>query len=383
VSAVLSRYRSVLPAVPPWAYAAFLAVALGWVVVAPTYWVFLGSAACLTAIAALGLTVVVGWAGEVSLAQASAMGTAVYVTGYVSRPEDGYGLPFLVALGAGVAVSTALYALVSLPTARMSGIYVMVLTLGLQVTIERTLFANAKLTGGAQGFYQTRPEIFGVSFEPERAFYYLTLAILGAVILFLTLLRQSRHGRALFLVKTNREAAAAVGISPWRYKILAFAVCGVLAGLAGALTAPLYRSPPTSFQYLSIPSLFLLAIPVTAGFESLLGVVIVAFTFTMIPQTLQSLHVSTFVVAGAGLLAGTYLGPRGVGGVLLDRLRDRREVALLAAPGLGPQRPPAGLPTVTAEAVVSANSATVDLTRPPAGAAIGAGGADTHEEGRS
>jgi branched-chain amino acid transport system permease protein len=331
VARVASRYRSILPAVPVWTYAAFLAVAVGWVLVAPKYWVFLGSASCLTAIAALGLTVVVGWAGEVSLAQAAVMGTAVYTTGYVTRPDDGYGLPFLVAVGAGIALATALYVLVSLPTARLSGIYVMVLTLGLQVTIERTLFANAKLTGGAQGFYQHRPVLFGISTEPERVFYYLALAALGMTILLLTLFRQSKAGRALLLVKTNREAAAAVGISPWRYKILAFAICGVLAGVAGSLTAPLYRSPPTSFQYLSIPSLFLLAIPVTAGFESLLGVVAVAFTFTMIPLAIQSFHMSTFVVAGAGLLAGTYIGPRGIGGVVLDWLRDRREVNLMTA----------------------------------------------------
>ena len=81
----LNRYRDLLPAAPLWAYAGFLAVTLGWVVVAPTYWVFLGSASCLTAIAGLGLTVVVGWAGEVSLCQASILGTAVYLTGYLAR----------------------------------------------------------------------------------------------------------------------------------------------------------------------------------------------------------------------------------------------------------------------------------------------------------
>ena len=329
--AFVNRYRDILPAAPAWAYAAFFVVALGWVLVAPAFWVFLGSAACLTAIAALGLTVVVGWAGEVSLCQASIMGSAVYLTGYATRPDDGFGLPFAVAAIVGVVVATVLYGLVSLPTARLSGIYVMVLTLGLQVTIERTLFANAKLTGGSQGFYQHRPVIFGLHTESERVFYFLTLAALVAAILFLTLFRRCKMGRALLLVRTNREAAAAVGISPWRFKILAFLICGVLAGVAGALTAPLYRSPPTSFQYVSIPSLFLLAIPVTAGFESLLGVVAVAFAFTMIPQAVQSLHVSTFVVAGIGLLAGTYIGPRGIGGVLLDRFRDRREAELLAA----------------------------------------------------
>jgi branched-chain amino acid transport system permease protein len=331
VGSFLNRYRDLLPAVPVWAYAGFLAVALGWVLVAPIYWVFLGSAACLTAIAGLGLTVVVGWAGEVSLCQASIMGTAVYLTGYLARSGDGLGLPFAVAALLGVAIATALYGLVSLPTARLSGIYVMVLTLGLQVTIERTLFADAKLTGGAQGFYQHRPVIFGLHTESERVFYYVALLALAAAILFLTLFRRCKIGRALLLVRTNREAAAAVGISPWRFKILAFVICGVLAGVAGALTAPLYRSPPTSFQYLSIPSLFLLAIPVTAGFESLLGVVVVAFAFTMIPQAVQSLHLSTFVVAGVGLLGGTYVGPRGMSGVVLDRLRDRREAELLAA----------------------------------------------------
>lgn len=331
MSAFLNRYRDILPAAPLWAYAAFLVVALGWVLVAPAFWVFLGSAACLTAIAALGLTVVVGWAGEVSLCQASIMGTAVYITGYCARPDDGFGLPFAVATIVGVVVATLLYGLVSLPTARMSGIYVMVLTLGLQVTIERTLFSNAKLTGGAQGFYQHRPVIFGLHTDSERVFYFVTLAALAAAILFLTLFRRCKFGRAMLLVRTNREAAAAVGISPWRFKILAFLICGVMAGLAGALTAPLYRSPPTSFQYVSIPSLFLLAIPVTAGFESLLGVVVVAFAFTMIPQAVQSLHLSTFVVAGVGLLAGTYIGPRGVGGVVLDRLRDRKEAELLSA----------------------------------------------------
>jgi ABC-type branched-subunit amino acid transport system permease subunit len=331
VPAFLNRYRDILPAAPTWAYAAFLLLAVGWVLVAPAFWVFLGSAACLTAIAGLGLTVVVGWAGEVSLCQASIMGTAVYLTGYCARSGDGFGLPFAVAALVGVVVATVLYGLVSLPTARLSGIYVMVLTLGLQVTIERTLFANAKLTGGAQGFYQHRPVIFGLHTESERVFYFVALLALVAAVLFLSLFRRSKFGRALLLVRTNREAAAAVGISPWRFKILAFLICGVLAGVAGALTAPLYRSPPTSFQYVSIPSLFLLAIPVTAGFESLLGVVAVAFAFTMIPQAVQSLHLSTFVVAGAGLLAGTYIGPRGVGGVVLDRLRDRRETELLSA----------------------------------------------------
>lgn len=332
----MRRYASVLsPNVPLWGYAAFLAVALGWVLVVPKFWVFLGGAACLLAIAALGLSVVVGWIGEVSLASAALVGTSVYLTGYMVR-GDGMDLPFLVGLGAGMLVAAALHSFAALATAKLSGIYVMVLTLGLQVTIERTVFSVAKLTGGSEGVYLSRPSFLGLHFDSDTSFYYLCAAVLAVVVVFLTLFRQSRHGRAMLLVRTNREAAAAVGISPWRYKILAFAICGLLLGLAGAMTAPLYRSPPTLLQYLSFASLFLLAVPVTAGSESLIAVVVVAFAFTMLPAGLEEvgLRLSPNIVGGVGLLTGTYIGARGIGGAILDRLRDRRERAALAAAGL-------------------------------------------------
>jgi hypothetical protein len=102
------------------------------------------------------------------------------------------------------------------------------------------------------------------------------------------------------------------------------------------MTAPLYRSPPTLLQYLSFASLFLLAVPVTAGSESLIAVIVVAFAFTMTPALLEEMHLrlSPNIVGGVGLLTGTYIGARGIGGAILDRLRDRRERAALAAAGL-------------------------------------------------
>lgn len=333
---MIRRYAGVLsPNVGLGGYAALLVVALGWVHMVPKFWVFLGGAACLLAISAIGLSVVVGWAGEVSLASAALVGTSVYLTGYMVR-ADGMDLPFLAGLLTGMLVAGALHALAALATARLSGIYVMVLTLGLQVTIERTVFSVAKLTGGSEGVYLSRPRFLGIGFDSDVAFYYLCAAVLAAVVVVLTLFRQSRHGRALLLVRTNREAAAAVGISPWRYKILAFAICGALLGLAGAMTAPLYRSPPTLLQYLSFASLFLLAVPVTAGSESLLAVIVVAFAFTMLPAGLEEvgLRLSPNVVGGLGLLTGTYIGARGIGGAVLDKLRDRRERSILTAAGL-------------------------------------------------
>ena len=381
---MLRRYGSVFsPNIPLWGFAALLIVALGWVHMVPKFWVFLGGAACLLAISAIGLSVVVGWAGEVSLASAALVGTSVYLTGYMVR-ADGMNLPFVAGLLTGMLVAAALHAFAALATARLSGIYVMVLTLGLQVTIERTVFSVAKLTGGSEGVYLSRPRFLGIGFDSDVAFYYLCAGVLATVVVVLTLFRQSRHGRALLLVRTNREAAAAVGISPWRYKILAFAICGALLGLAGAMTAPLYRSPPTLLQYLSFASLFLLAVPVTAGSESLLAVIVVAFAFTMLPAGLEEvgLRLSPNVVGGLGLLTGTYIGARGIGGAVLDKLRDRRERAILAAAGLGGTTvilPPDGHEPIVIDTVPAGRART--RTRVPAGAGGQLVGAATGDNG--
>jgi hypothetical protein len=152
--------------------------------------------------------------------------------------------------------------------------------------------------------------------------------------LFVHALRQSRHGRAMNLIRTDKRAAAAVGISPWRYKILAFAIGGGLIGLAGAFTAPLYRSPPAIIQFIAFQSLFLLAIPVVAGTRTLLGIASVSISFALIPQALESHHLSPYLLGGIGLIAGTIVGPGGLGGNLLEILQKKKEVAILSAAGL-------------------------------------------------
>lgn len=332
---LVGRFTDVLsPSLPVWLYLAVGAFLLGWVRLASPTWVFLGSVACILAVAAMGLTVLVGWGNEVSLAQASLVGTAVYISGYAMR-QDGFGWAFLPGAALGIVVAIALSALVALPTAKLSGMYVMVLTLGLQVTLERTLFTNGRFSGGVESVYVSRPRFLGISFESDKAYYYVPLLVLVGVMVALTLFRNSRHGRAMVMVGSNRKAAAAMGISPLRYKILAFLIAGALAGVAGALTTPLYRSPPTSIAYISVQSLFYLAVPITAGMGSLAGIVIVAVVFTMTPHALESVvRISPLLLGGAGLMLGTYIGPGGFSGVVLDRVRAKREAALLSAPEL-------------------------------------------------
>ncbi|HEV8626225.1 MAG TPA: ATP-binding cassette domain-containing protein [Acidimicrobiia bacterium] len=278
-------------------------------------------------IAALGLVAVVGWSREVSLVQAGLTGTAAYVSGYLYRSVGGKGLPFVVAALLATAVVVGLSMLVALGTARLSGIYIMILTLALQIVIEKTFFKAASLTGGLNAVTTPRPWLVGLDLEQDRTFYFFVLAVVAVMVLLMARLRRSRFGRSLLLVGADRKAAASVGISPWSYKIFAFALAGVFAGVAGALSAPLYHSPPGTGAYTTLNSLLYLSIPVVAGFASLWSVVVVGVVFTWAPQALESYHLSPFILAGAALSVGILVGSRGVSGAIVDlvaRFRRRR-----------------------------------------------------------
>ncbi len=303
--------------------------------VLPKYWVFSVAVGLVLAISCLGLLVVVGWVREISLAQAGLTGTSVYITGYLLWDHDfgsrGGGLPFPLAAAIGIGVTAGLSLLVALVSVRLAGAYVIVLTLALQFALENTVMINDRLSGGLSSPTTPRPSFFGYGMYSDDQFYYFVLGALAVSTVFLYRLRISRFGRSLILVGSDKQAAAAAGVSPWTYKVWAFVIAGAFAGLAGALSAPLYFSPPGTLQYISFNSLFYLAIPVVAGFDSLSAVVGVAILFTLIPQVFLDAKINVYLVGGVGLCVGVLLGPRGVAGSvsdLFDRRRRRVEVAL-------------------------------------------------------
>jgi hypothetical protein len=113
--------------------------------------------------------------------------------------------------------------------------------------------------------------------------------------------------------------------------VAAFAIAGSMAGIAGALSAPLYRNPPGILQYFSFNSLFYVSVPILAGFESIMATVGVAIFFQLLPQMLLSLKINPQLLGGIGLTVGVLAGPRGLGGLLIDlfdsRARAKRKEA--------------------------------------------------------
>src|SRR5690242_1690652 len=113
------------------AWVVLAALAVAWVLHSPGYWVFTANAGLILAVSTLGLMIVVGWIREVSLVQAGLTGTAVYLCSYLYRPGHGWGLPYLVAAAIAIGVVVLVSFLIALAAERLSGIYIVVLTLAL------------------------------------------------------------------------------------------------------------------------------------------------------------------------------------------------------------------------------------------------------------
>jgi hypothetical protein len=152
--------------------------------------------------------------------------------------------------------------------------------------------------------------------------------------------------------------AAAVGINPWRYRVVAFAIGGLFAGIGGGLWAPQLGAPPGVDQFMAMQSLFYLAIPVFAGFDSILMVVVTGMFFMALPMALEQRHFQPMLLGGVALLLGVFLGPRGASGFLHDlswRVRKafRSEGLVGAARASLPELPraPRLLPDLAARSV--------------------------------
>jgi ABC-type branched-subunit amino acid transport system ATPase component/ABC-type branched-subunit amino acid transport system permease subunit len=318
---------------------AVTATALLWGAFGPDYLVYTVNAGIATALAALGLTVLVGWGREVSLATAGVFGSALYVYGYLTRSDTGKGWLWVPAAIVVMALAAGLMAGIAMISRQLPGIYLVMLTLGAQVLIERTIFTFGNYSGGIGGaddhgrsMENKRPQFFGIDisgdfhlfghqFSGDDAFYYFSLGLLAVTLVLVTRLRRSPYGLAFLLVGTDRQAASAIGIPAMRLRAAIFATCGALVAMGGILDCWLFINPPIFLNYLAPYSLVLLAIPVLAGLDSVSWVILTAVLFQVTPVALEHYRVGSYMIAGIGLLAGAAFGSRGMGGRARDLTR--------------------------------------------------------------
>jgi branched-chain amino acid transport system permease protein len=231
------------------------------------------------AIAGLGLMILVGYTGLVSLGHAAFLAIGAYTQAYMLNK----GVPLPVALVAATLFSALIGGIVGIPALRMTGIYLAVATLAFAVIVEQVLVHWDSVTGGFRGMPVPKAEFLGLNFSEPIAFYFMSLVLLlGAMILVMNILR-SPSGRAMTAVRDSETSAESMGIHLARTKTLAFALSAAFTGLAGALFAHrLNYLAPDAFTI--ITSIQLLLMVVVGGVGSLHGVIYGAIFIGLLPQ---------------------------------------------------------------------------------------------------
>jgi sulfate-transporting ATPase len=189
------------------------------------------------AIILLSLVVVIGYAGQLSLAQYALAGIGALVAAQLVASAH---WPFIAALPIGV-VTAAISGLVfALPALRTRGVNLAVVTLGLGVAVQSIVFNNASYTGSLSGVQVGQPSLFGWSIGPlshPGRYAAVTMVLFAAAAMAVANLRRGRSGRQLLAIRSNERAAAALGINVTASKLYAFGVAGALAGLGGVILA--------------------------------------------------------------------------------------------------------------------------------------------------
>ncbi len=286
-------------------------------------------------IALLGLDLLMGYAGQVSLGQAGFMAIGGYGSAILAT---NHGWSPLAATGAGIVLAVACAIVLSLFTMRLRGHYLALATLAFGLLVDSFAVGLTDLTGGPSGLvgipsFQVGP----IAFDTSEKMYYLVLALIVALVLVLHGGVRSGFGRALQAIRTDQTAAAALGINVARHKLIVLAISAALAALAGSLYAFYFHF--LSPEMVGTPrSLEMLAMLVLGGEGTLVGPLLGVAILTLLPTVFQPLAAyKTFATGLLLVLAVRYL-PGGIFGTAVDRLR-RIAVRPEAVPAARAARP--------------------------------------------
>ena len=265
----------------------------------------------LFALIGLSVTVLTGWAGQLSLGQFAFVGLGAFVTvGLTSR-----GVPFLAAVGHGTVAGVLAALLIGFPALRVRGLFLAVTTLGFAVAARTWLFEQPLFLGDETVAFLPRAEILGLELTSQRAYYYLSLIALVGTVLLVVRLRGSGIGRTIIATKDNEAAAASFAVSPAVAKLSAFAVAGGLAALGGGLLAGLFvQFDAESFG--PEESLQIVAMVVIGGLGSVAGPLLGALYVVGLPGLLGASGTVALLTSSIGLLVLLLYLPSGLVGVV-------------------------------------------------------------------
>jgi branched-chain amino acid transport system permease protein len=237
-------------------------------------------------VGALGLNILVGYTGQISIGHGAFMSVGAYTAANLAVR---LGLPFWITLPAGGLMAALIGAVVGVPSLRIKGLYLAIATLAGQLIIEWTINHVPAISGGAQASIQVdRPSLFGFSFDTQgRLYFFLLFFAVLAIVATLNIVR-SRIGRAFVAVRDQDIAAEIIGINIFRYKLLSFAISSFYAGVCGVLYT-YYFGIANYEQFQLVVSIDYLAMIIIGGLGSVLGSILGAIFVTLLPIVIRIL----------------------------------------------------------------------------------------------
>ncbi len=282
--------------------------------------------ALLNLISVVGLGLVMGYTGLVSLGHAGFAAIGAYGTALLTATV---GLSYWLALPIGGVLAAAVGFLVGLPALRLPPLYLATVTWGFGQSVWLVALNWVGLTRGQNGLKVPPPEVLGHALRSQDMYWAVALASVLALVAAYRVTR-TRPGRAMMALRESEVAAMAMGVDPRAYKTLAFTLSALYAGISGGLYVGVVRFiNPDNFPFSA--SLFYVTMAVVGGMGSIAGAAVGAFALTVLPELLRGFVEYRELLTGIVLLGFLVFLPQGVAGFVRARLGTPRSISALDA----------------------------------------------------
>jgi branched-chain amino acid transport system permease protein len=251
--------------------------------VVSTYMLYILNMIGIAAIAAIGLNILIGYTGQISLGHGAFFGVGAYAAAILATR---LGLGFYLAIPAAGIITALVGMIFGIPSGRLKGLYLTIATLAGQFIIEYVLIHWDSLTKGTMGITLPAPKIIQWEITGDKAFFFLIFISLVLTTWFAVNIMRSKYGRAFIAIRDNDRAAEGMGIPIFRYKLLSFAISSFYAGFAGALWAYYMISITTEPFNLGL-SVEFIAMVIIGGLGNIPGAIFGATFITLLNELLR------------------------------------------------------------------------------------------------
>jgi branched-chain amino acid transport system permease protein len=264
------------------------------------YMMYICNMVGIAAIAAIGLNILIGFTGQISLGHGAFFGVGAYV-GAISATT--LHLPIFISIPLAGFVTAGIGMIFGIPSGRLKGLYLTIATLAGQFIIEYVLIHWESLTKGTMGITLPSEKILGFSLMGDVFYYYIIFSSLAGSVWIAINLMRTRYGRAFVAIRDNDRAAEGMGIPLFPYKLLSFAISSFYAGFAGALWA-FYMGSITAEPFNLGLSVEYIAMVIIGGLGSISGSIFGAVFITLLNETLRfatEFMMNTGIISQSGL----------------------------------------------------------------------------------